>query len=502
MHLLLLALATFASEDLACAAAGALIAHGQLGFLPGTLACLAGICTGDLLLYLAGRFLGRPVARRFVPANRLDQASAWIRARGARVVLASRFTPGLRLPTYLAAGLLKTSFPAFALYFLLAASLWTPALVAATVFFGARLPLHWAGVALCLLIVLPRVPWRRLARWEFWPVWMAYLPLAPWWLWLALRHRSFTVFTLANPGIPGGGLRGESKSEILAHLPWVPRYAVVPPDGMFEPANYPVVCKPDVGERGRGVAIVRTAGELRDYLATASGPTIVQQYVSGEEFGVFYYRYPGEPEGRIYSITRKLFPRVMGDGRSSVKELIARDPRARRIASAYLAQSDGARVPGAGESVPLVEIGSHCRGTVFLDGADLETEALRRAIDGAARAHPGFYFGRFDLRAESAEALQAGRFHILELNGVAAEATHIYDPAVSVWEAYRVLFRQWRIAFEIGARCRAVLLVRAGRLCPAATEPGSATQGREAAVRIADIPVGRACPASAQRAGM
>ena len=228
----------------------------------------------------------------------------------------------------------------------------------------------------------------------------------------------------------------------------------------------------------------------------------MQQYVSGEEFGVFYYRYPGEPEGRIYSITRKLFPRVMGDGRSSVKELIARDPRARRIASAYLAQSDGARVPGAGESVPLVEIGSHCRGTVFLDGADLETEALRRAIDGAARAHPGFYFGRFDLRAESAEALQAGRFHILELNGVAAEATHIYDPAVSVWEAYRVLFRQWRIAFEIGARCRAVLLVRAGRLCPAATEPGSATQGREAAVRIADIPVGRACPASAQRAGM
>ena len=41
------------------------------------------------------------------------------------------------------------------------------------------------------------------------------------------------------------------------------------------------------------------------------------------------------------------------------------------------------------------------------------------------------------------------------MNGVAAEATHIYDPAVSVLEAYRVMFRQWRIAFEIGAANRA-----------------------------------------------
>ena len=461
MHLILLALATFASEDLACAAAGALIARGQLGFIPGTLACLAGICAGDLLLYLAGRFLGRPIARRLVPAERLDRASAWIGARGARVVLASRFTPGLRLPTYLAAGLLRTSFPAFALYFLLAASLWTPILVGATALFGARLPLGWAGVVLCLLVGLPRVPWRRLACWEFWPVWMAYLPLVPWWLWLALRHRSFTVFALANPGIPTGGLRGESKSAILAHLPWVPRYTVVPPGGRFEPASYPVVCKPDVGERGRGVAIARNARELREYLAAATAPTIVQDYVTGDEFGVFYYRYPNQPEGRIFSITRKVFPRVTGDGRSTIAGLIASDPRAGRIAGAYLAQTDGARVPAAGESVPLVEIGSHCRGTIFLNGAHLETEALRRAIDHAAQAHPGFFFGRFDVRADSTAALQAGRFHILELNGVSAEATHIYDPSVSVWEAYRVLFRQWRIAFEIGARWRAEFQVSA-----------------------------------------
>ena len=42
-------------------------------------------------------------------------------------------------------------------------------------------------------------------------------------------------------------------------------------------------------------------------------------------------------------------------------------------------------------------------------------------------------------------------FQVIELNGVTSEATHIYDPAVSLLDAYRALFTQWRIAFEIGA---------------------------------------------------
>src|SRR5206468_12430519 len=50
-QLFLIALATFASEDLTCLATGALIAGGQLGLVPGVLACAAGIYIGDLLLY-------------------------------------------------------------------------------------------------------------------------------------------------------------------------------------------------------------------------------------------------------------------------------------------------------------------------------------------------------------------------------------------------------------------------------------------------------------------
>ena len=46
--------------------------------------------------------------------------------------------------------------------------------------------------------------------------------------------------------------------------------------------------------------------------------------------------------------------------------------------------------------------------------------------------------------------MEGRNLKIVELNGVTSEATHIYDPKLSLFDAYRVLFRQWRIAFELG----------------------------------------------------
>src|SRR5439155_5031414 len=96
-QLLLIAFATFVTEDLTCVATGLLVAQGKLSFFTGTAACLLGIFTGDLLLFLAGRFAGRPV-RRFVSEEKMDRASGWLSERGMIVVFLSRFAPGLRLP--------------------------------------------------------------------------------------------------------------------------------------------------------------------------------------------------------------------------------------------------------------------------------------------------------------------------------------------------------------------------------------------------------------------
>src|SRR3546814_13892186 len=65
---------------------------------------------------------------------------------------------------------------------------------------------------------------------------------------------------------------------------------------------------------------------------------------------------------------------------------------------------------------------------------------------------PEFYFGRFDVRFRSVEALGRGEdFQILEVNGASAEAIHIWDPEQTIGETYRVLFAQFRLLYEIGA---------------------------------------------------
>jgi membrane protein DedA with SNARE-associated domain len=469
---LLIALSTLASEDLTCIGTGILIAQHRVDLLTGIAGCTLGIFLGDVLLVVAGRYA--TLLRIKTPA--LDI----LNRHTGRVLVMTRFTPGLRLPTYIGAGLLKLPMRDVVPPLAIGSALWTPLLVGLAAVFGAAFATN--ALRALELFVVCAAGWHvlrsydrrrrilaflhRLFRWEFWPSWAVYLPVIPYLLWLGLKHRSLTLFTASNPGIATGGLVGESKSAILSHLAEAQSFAarfelVRTAEDVQEfmercTLRFPVVLKPDAGERGSGVAIVRSETEVRDYFAQCSTKVIAQEHVAGEEFGVFYCRTPGEDRGRITSITHKRLPSITGDGLRTIRELILADRRAFILHKAYTAalKRPATDVLERGERVQLVEVGSHCRGAVFNDATRLTTPELERAIDQVSKVHPGFYFGRFDVRAESIDALQHGRFKVLELNGVGAEATHIYDPDVSLWDAYRTIFRQWRIAYQIGAANR------------------------------------------------
>ena len=218
-----------------------------------------------------------------------------------------------------------------------------------------------------------------------------------------------------------------------------------------------MVLKPDVGERGSGVTIARDPTDIANFLSSTQGPAIVQQYISGVELGVFWVRMPDEPSGRIFSVTHKQLPAVIGDGQSTIEKLILQDARAIAMADTYLRrfQSRLGEVPAAGERLRLVEVGTHCLGAVFVDGSQYVTPEMEAAVGRIANRMEGFYFGRFDLRAPSFGHFQRGeQISVLELNGVTSEATHIYDPKHRIWQAWRILFEQWRLAFEIGRRNR------------------------------------------------
>jgi hypothetical protein len=286
-----------------------------------------------------------------------------------------------------------------------------------------------------------------------------------------MRHRSATAFTAANPAMVASGFIGESKIDILRGLSAsgdrVARSALIDRALSAEAKiaraeqamralalDVPVVLKPNEGQRGSGVVVARTRPELIAYLQQSCGDVIVQEYVPGLEFGVFYVRLPSESRGRILSITDKRLPAVVGDGRRTLEQLILSDRRTLGMARFHLERHREALtgIPGEGRVVSLGDCGSHCRGATFLDASSLLTSELEQAFDDVARSYEGFYFGRFDVRVPSVEEFAAGRgFKILELNGVTSEATHIYDPDVSVIDAYRALFEQWRLVFEIGA---------------------------------------------------
>lgn len=493
-----LLLGTFISEDAATVTAGLLVQRGEVAAWVAILAVGTGIFAGDMTWWAVGRLAGARFAshpwlsRRAAPAS-VVALRGRLERRPALALLLARGLPGTRVAVYLAAGLSGAPVWPTIGWTIVAILCWTPA----TILFGASLYAAadraapglgpWLVIGAALLVfgalrAASRVDWiarwrdlvravARYRRWEFWPAWVFYLPVAVWVAWLAIRYRGVSVISAANPGMPDGGIVGESKHDILKRLP----ADVVIPSGVIAPGpgsdrirraealmrreewSYPIVLKPDAGQRGEGVRLIRSAADLAAYLSLSvreDAAVLAQPYHPGPfEAGIFYYRYPGESRGRILSITDKVFPEVTGDGRSTVAELVDRHPRYRlqRRLFAERHAANWERVLHVRERLPLTIAGNHAQGAIFRDGAHLWSAALEARIDEIARAYPGFFIGRFDVRYGDAIAFRAGQdLAIVELNGATAEPTDVYDPDGSLVAAYRGLFRQWSLVFAIG----------------------------------------------------
>ncbi len=419
--------ATFISEDAACITAGAFAAQGKISFAMAISACFAGIFVGDILLYWIGRIFGNSIVntklfRRFVSEKSISKASRWLEKRGAAAVFLSRFITGLRLPTYLAAGFLRTDFLKFTIYFLLASAIWTPLLIGSVAFsqnflFSQNFFLGIILSFIALKIFLHFLSWKnrrlfvgrikRLTNWEFWSLRIFYFPVVIYVLFLAFKHRSLTVFTCANPAILAGGFIGESKNEIyqglqksaVARKYTLPHILLSADDSrtinILQSQNFisendldfPLVLKPDAGERGKDVKIVKDFSELETEIENSNRNLILQQFSDGIEASIFYYRYPNEPNGKIFSITEKRFPHVTGDGKANLEELILRDKRAVCLAKSYLNQNreNLETIPANCEKLQIINIGTHSRGAIFLDGGWLKTEMLENKIDEICR---------------------------------------------------------------------------------------------------------------------
>lgn len=325
----------------------------------------------------------------------------------------------------------------------------------------------------------PLILGRTTSFFEFWPTWLMYLPVAIQWLALAMRHRSLTLPLIANPQLPLSGMVGIPKSQLLAQaegtlqstiLPWFVHVKTTDslPDqcqqieDQFQAINatYPVVCKPDIGCRGAGVKLVRNTDQLANCLKQypPEARLMIQKLANYEpEAGIFFVRHPNEEQGSISSMAFKYMPYVVGDGQSTLQELIERDIRANELVHLYQNRhrQHWQDVIPKDQPYRLVFSASHSKGAIFKDANQFVTPALTQKLNTLMKELPEFHYGRLDVKFKDIESLARGEhLQIVEINTASSESLHIWDSNTGFQEAVRSLLFQYRTLFSMGATNR------------------------------------------------
>jgi len=303
----------------------------------------------------------------------------------------------------------------------------------------------------------------RVLNYEYWPFQLLFFPSVFYWLILAIRARTFVYFTATNPAIELGGFFGESKMNILSNVSdrYKPQTILVEATDsadqilqkvIMKGITFPFICKPDKGEMGFMVKKINNSQELEEYLTFCPGEILVQEFVDyTHELGILYYRYPSGKTG-ISSVVEKEFMAVVGDGHSSVEELMKQNDRSRFQIKRFRKEKTAllSVVPLTGQKVLLEPVGNHCKGTRFINGEKLINEKLVAVFDEIASTMNGFYFGRFDLKVKTLDDLYQGKnIKILEVNGTTSEPAHIYGEGMTLWKAYTAIFHNMKIVNDI-----------------------------------------------------
>src|SRR5690348_11468771 len=133
----------------------------------------------------------------------------------------------------------------------------------------------------------------RLFHWEYWPFFVVYALLFPYWFFLCLKARSFFFFNTANPLIRNGGFLMESKKSIYDLIPdnYYPdtllfKAGTAPSDVLtsvrINQLIFPLIAKPDIGMKGISVKKIMNAEELNEYALSSRVDFLVQALIPYE----------------------------------------------------------------------------------------------------------------------------------------------------------------------------------------------------------------------------
>ncbi len=285
---------------------------------------------------------------------------------------------------------------------------------------------------------------------------------------LAVRYRT-TPFHLiySNPTLPYGGMEIGSKQECMvpfkgaeAYLEQVLIQKDLDQKSKLETAKeflkfntFPIIAKPDLGSVARGVRTIHNFKQLETLLSQIPVDYMLQEFTKYKhEYGVFFCKIPGEQKGRVISLTEKIIPAVTGDGKSTVRELLEREPRYKYSRSAILKYSMVLdKIPEQGKLQEMIEVGSLPFGALYRDRGGLICDELHDWVNNLLESQPEFHYGRFDMKMKDPSSLKSGKnVKIIELNGFMSEQIQIYDLKHSLFfgisQAFKCCNRAYKIA--------------------------------------------------------
>ncbi len=299
---------------------------------------------------------------------------------------------------------------------------------------------------------------------EYWNMWTFYLPLLPYFLYLGFKTRSIAFISAVNRFKGKEDFIGEDKFAMIDDLPkeYIPINILVESKTDFDKVKailvenglkFPMIAKPNSGERGFGVLKIENELQLENYFENSKFDVILQELITFEiELGVFFIKYEVNKTGKVTSVTLKEFLNVTGDGESTIETLMQQSDRARfQIEKFRNSKADLLKVVlPKGEKMILEPIGNHNKGTKFLNANYLINSQLDLVFDKISSKIEGFQYGRYDLKVASYDDLYAGKnIKIMEINGGFAEVTHIYNPNESIFKAYKDVMWHWNEGAKI-----------------------------------------------------
>lgn len=311
---------------------------------------------------------------------------------------------------------------------------------------------------------MPKNIFYRLRHWETWHYLAKYIPIMPVWGWYCLRARSLWFFTPSNPGITFGGFEGECKSEMYDQLPpgSYPSSLFVEPATPFEPLEvqvlacgftYPFAVKPDVGMMGFMFRRINNRDEFQHYHAIMPVAYLLQELITYPlEVSVFYYRFPNSDNGTITGFLKKEFLEVVGDGRSTIRQLILHYPRVQfRLEEMKSKHADRLNdILPEGEIYVLSHALNLSRGGRLVSLESEKDAQLTAVFDQLSHYSKTFFYGRYDIKCRSIQSLKRGEhFSILEYNGCGAEPHHIYGNGNTLLQAYAIVLHHWKVLYQI-----------------------------------------------------